>query len=135
MRQLAGALAVAATFALAPNAYAGFYDTFGVNGTVFMSLSPLSDRYQNATRAPPGSFSGGRSTIAEKSQRSRGNMEGDVVVMGQSLRYPATIKRNRLAIHRGHAMSSSATSSRPSPPRIAYAHSNASLHKAEEGWT
>ena len=62
-------------------------------------------------------------------------IEGDVVVMGRSLRCPATIRRNRLAIHRGPAMPGSATSSRPSPPRIAYAQSNASLHKAEEGWT
>ena len=30
---------------------------------------------QKTSRAPPGSFSGGRSTIAEKSQRSRGSME------------------------------------------------------------
>ncbi len=29
---------------------------------------------QNATRAPPGNLSGSRSTIAEKSQRSRGSM-------------------------------------------------------------
>src|ERR1700704_4827860 len=82
---------------------------------------------QNASLASPGSLSGGRSTIAEKSQRSRGIMEVDVVVMGRSLRSPATIKRNRVVIHRGHATPGSATSSRPLLLRIAYAGTNARL--------
>src|SRR4051794_9537630 len=60
-------------------------------------------------------------------------MEGDVVVMGPSLRCPATIKRNRVAIHRGRAMPGGATSSRPSLRRIAYARSNASFHKGGRG--
>ena len=55
--------------------------------------------------------------------------------MGRSLRSPATIKRNRVVIHRGHATPGSATSSRPLLRRIAYAGTNARLHKAEEGWT
>ena len=65
MRRLAGALAVGATFAITPNAFAGFDDTFGINGTVFTSLSPLSDRYQNATRAPGGgTYNVGYTTVA-----------------------------------------------------------------------
>src|SRR5216684_2296704 len=43
---------------------------------------------QNTSRASPGSLSGGRSTIAENSQRWRGSM---AVVMGAALRYPAMI--------------------------------------------
>ncbi|WP_084284832.1 hypothetical protein [Solirubrobacter soli] len=54
MRTLAGVVAVGALLALTPSAQAGFDDTFGINGTVFTSLSPLGDRYQNATRAPGG---------------------------------------------------------------------------------
>ncbi|MDA0167183.1 hypothetical protein OM076_43385 [Solirubrobacter ginsenosidimutans] len=65
MRKLAGALAVAGTFAIAPNAYAGLDDTFGINGTAFTSLSPLSDRYQNTTRAPGGgTYNVGYTTVA-----------------------------------------------------------------------
>src|SRR6266511_209542 len=45
---------------------------------------------QNTIRAPPGSLSGLRSTIAEKSQRSRGSMG---LVMGVSLRCAGMIGR------------------------------------------
>ncbi len=65
MRTLAGALAIGATLALVPSAQAGFDDTFGSNGTVFTSLSPLSDRYLNATRAPGGgTYNVGYTTVA-----------------------------------------------------------------------
>jgi uncharacterized delta-60 repeat protein len=44
---------------------AGFDDTFGSNGTVFTSVSPLSDRYLNATRAPGGgTYNVGYTTVA-----------------------------------------------------------------------
>src|SRR6185503_7155276 len=65
MRTLAGALAIGAMLALAPSAQAGLDDTFGINGTVFTSLSPLGDRYQNATRAPGGgTYNVGYTTVA-----------------------------------------------------------------------
>src|SRR5712692_11569386 len=51
---------------------------------------------QNATRAPPGSLSGSRSTIAEKSQRSRGNMG---LVIGVSLLFAGMIGRCAAMIH------------------------------------
>ena len=54
-----------------PSAQAGFDDTFGINGTVFTSLSPLSDRYQNATRAPGGgTYNVGYTTVAAPTARS-----------------------------------------------------------------
>src|SRR5262245_30559380 len=49
---------------------------------------------QNTSRASPGSLSGGRSTMAEYSQRSRGSM-GDVVVMGSTLHSVAAHDRTR----------------------------------------
>src|SRR5579862_9880033 len=39
-----------------------------------MSQTSRLTMLQKTTRAPPGSLSGGRSTIAEKSQRSRGSI-------------------------------------------------------------
>src|SRR5262245_53599506 len=65
MRTLAGVVAVGASLALVPSAQAGIDDTFGSTGTVFTSLSPLSDRYQNATRAPGGgTYNVGYTTVA-----------------------------------------------------------------------
>ena len=44
---------------------AGFDDTFGINGTIFNSLSPASDRYQGVTRAPGGgTYNVGYTTVA-----------------------------------------------------------------------
>ena len=50
---------------------AGFDDTFGINGTIFTSLSPAaSDRYQTATRAPGGgTYNVGYTTVGRHRPR------------------------------------------------------------------
>jgi uncharacterized delta-60 repeat protein len=65
-RTLIGAIATGVLLASTAAAQAtGFDDTFGVNGTVFSSLSPLGDRYQNTTRAPGGgTYNVGYTTVA-----------------------------------------------------------------------
>src|SRR2546430_666387 len=54
---------------------------------------------QNTRRASPGSLSGGRSTMAENSQRSRGSVG---VVMAAPLRYSAIIGRQPAMFHDPH---------------------------------
>src|SRR5437667_3111969 len=54
---------------------------------------------QNTRRASPGSLSGGRSTMAENSQRSRGSVG---VVMVAPLRYRAIIGRQPAMFHDPH---------------------------------
>ena len=63
-RALVAALALGAVLPGTAQA-AGFDDTFGINGTVFNSLSPASDRYQGVTRAPGGgTYNVGFTTVA-----------------------------------------------------------------------
>src|SRR6516165_10332197 len=60
---------------------------------------------QNTRRASPGGFSGGRSKIAENSQRSRGSMG---VVMDAPLRGAGIIGRQAAMIHKGPATAGAA---------------------------
>lgn len=62
----------------------GVDDTFGITGTVFNPLSPLSDRYLGATRAPGGgTFNVGYTTVGASSDRamvvSRVDANGELV--------------------------------------------------------
>jgi uncharacterized delta-60 repeat protein len=64
-KAVGGALMVGALLVGAPAAHAGLDDTFGISGTAFTPLSPLSDRYQSSTRAPGGgTYNVGYTTVA-----------------------------------------------------------------------
>ena len=75
---LVGALTLGVALAgSAQAAAAGFDDTFGINGTVFNSLSPASDRYQGATRAPGGgTYNVGYTTVDRDRPRVRPDARG-----------------------------------------------------------
>src|SRR5947207_1874424 len=72
---------------------------------------------QNTMRASPGSFSGGRSTIAEKSQRSRGSM--GVVIDWRSIALSPMIGPRAATIHCAACVGCGATSLRPAGERRA----------------